>query len=495
MKSLRSRLVLALLAVSFAGVIGVAVASYLALRDNLNDRLDQQVISAVEPATERLRAGGTPPAQDGRRDEPGGERGRGDRDPRDGPGRGGRAEGGDLEPTGDPALPPDTYAELRAPDGTVRSELAIGFDRIDPPDLPADPGLSRPDRTEVFALSPERGPGFRAVAVPQPDGDLVVVALSADEVEDTLERLLRIEMIVAGSALAAILLLSLWLVQAGLAPLREMEEKAEAIAAGDLSQRIDDPDPKTEVGRLALALNEMLRQIETALEEARSSEANLRRFLADASHELRTPLSSVKGYSELFRLGAATDEQALATAMSRIEAEADRMAELVEGMMILAREDERSEAPTELIDLNRLVEDAVQDLQAAHPEQAVTVSAPDGGVQVPAHEAGLRQILANLLQNAHHHGGQTPIKINLDDRVALSVRDHGPGIPEGTEEKVFERLWRADESRSTPGSGLGLAIVAALVDDHGGSVSARNAADGGAIFEVVLPAAGGSGTV
>ena len=134
--------------------------------------------------------------------------------------------------------------------------------------------------------------------------------------------------------------IGLYLVRLGLRPLNEIEDTAGAIAAGDLTQRIKRAEPRTEVGRLGIALNSMLHQIETAFAEKDASESRLRRFLADASHELRTPLTSIRGYAELFRRGASQRPGDLAKVMSRIEEEGERMGILVDDLLLLARLDQ-----------------------------------------------------------------------------------------------------------------------------------------------------------
>jgi two-component system OmpR family sensor kinase len=243
-----------------------------------------------------------------------------------------------------------------------------------------------------------------------------------------------------------------------------------------------------------LALNAMLGQIEHAFAERQASEDRLRRFLSDASHELRTPLTSIRGYAELFRMGAAADPQDLATAMARIEDEAARMGGLVEDLLALARLDEMPQTAREPVDLGPLVLDAAEDARAAARDREVTVTTWGDRV-VSGDAAQLRQVLGNLTRNALiHTPPATPIELSLagsGGTVRIVVRDHGPGLPQGADADVFERFWRAEggRERGRAGAGLGLAIVAAIVDAHGGSVSAANAPGGGAEFVVELPAA------
>jgi two-component system OmpR family sensor kinase len=236
----------------------------------------------------------------------------------------------------------------------------------------------------------------------------------------------------------------------------------------------------------------MLDRLERAFSQRQASEDRLRRFLADASHELRTPLASIRGYAELFRMGAARDPEEVEKAMGRIEDEAARMGVLVEDLLTLARLDEVAEAPHVPVDLAALAEDAVSDARATAPDRDIALAA-EPGTTVLGDAFQLRQVLANLLRNALVHtpaGSDIRVSVaNGDGRVRLQVRDHGPGLPTDDADALFERFWRAEggRERGRAGAGLGLAIVAAIVDAHGGSVGAANAPDGGAVFSVELP--------
>ncbi|MBA2581543.1 MAG: sensor histidine kinase, partial [Thermoleophilaceae bacterium] len=241
--------------------------------------------------------------------------------------------------------------------------------------------------------------------------------------------------------------------------------------------------------------NAMLGQIERAFAERQASEDRLRRFLADASHELRTPLSSIRGYAELFRIGAARKPADTEKAMRRIESEAARMGVLVEDLLALARLDELREPDREPVDLTHVARDAADDARAAAPERTIELDA-NGPVVVLGDPHQLRQVLANLMRNALvHTPAGTPIELRVGRDGAeamLEVRDHGPGLPTADSEAIFERFWRADpgRGRGRAGAGLGLAIVSGVVAAHGGRVQAADAAGGGASFVVWLPADG-----
>jgi two-component system OmpR family sensor kinase len=271
-----------------------------------------------------------------------------------------------------------------------------------------------------------------------------------------------------------------------------MEVTAGEIAAGQLSRRVSPTNPKTEVGRLGLALNAMLERLEQAFSQRKASEERLRRFLADASHELRTPVASIRGYAELFRMGATRDRAGTEMAMRRIEEEAKRMGVLVEDLLTLARLDAAPAPRRAYVDLAALASDAVEDARATAPEREIALHAA-----APAFVSGdphqLHQVLANLMRNALvHTPSGTPIEVSVSEdsaHVVVSVRDHGPGLPDVSPQRLFDRFWRAEggRERGKAGAGLGLAIVGGVVAAHEGRVSAQNAPGGGALFTVLLP--------
>ncbi len=348
-----------------------------------------------------------------------------------------------------------------------------------------------PDRIVVGETFTTHNPHFRGASVNTPGG-VLIVALSMREVDATLHRLLFVEIIVALGVLLALAGLAWYVVKFGLRPLEQMEETAGAIAAGDLSRRIDVVDERTEVGRLGTALNEMLHQIETAFDERAASEARLRRFVADASHELRTPLTSIRGYAELFRRGAAERPEDLAKAMRRIEEEADRMGVLVDDLLLLARLDQGRPLESKPVDLTRITSDAVDDARLVAPRRPIDYS-PNGAIFVTGDEARLRQVLANLMQNAvKHTPPDTAVHVRVTgapDEAVIEVSDEGPGMAPEDAARVFERFWRADSSRTraSGGTGLGLAIVAAIAEAHGGRAEVETAPKEGATFRVRLP--------
>ncbi|HVA23041.1 MAG TPA: HAMP domain-containing sensor histidine kinase, partial [Chloroflexota bacterium] len=282
-----------------------------------------------------------------------------------------------------------------------------------------------------------------------------------------------------------------WAVRLGLRPLDRIAETAGEIAGGDLKRRVSPAGPRTEIGRLGVALNAMLTKIEEAFAARQASEERLRRFVADASHELRTPVASIRGYAELFRRGASTRPEDLAMAMRRIEDEAGRMGHLVDDLLLLARLDEGRPLERQPVDLSQLALDAAADARVTHPDRSLQTSISDDAV-VTGDELRLRQVVANLVRNALvHTPAGTCVEISTEvvgDYALLKVIDHGRGIPPDIAGRVFERFYRADpaRSRANGSSGLGLSIVAAIVTAHDGIISAGDTPGGGATFTVRL---------
>jgi two-component system OmpR family sensor kinase len=399
-------------------------------------------------------------------------------------------------PSGLSVIPSGTFGELRPSEGPAVQYSQQGRPK---PKLP-----DRPEGGERFSTvrSIDSDVRYRVLAAGGGDGSVLYVAFPTTELDQTLHRLVGIELVAAAAVLLFLALLSLAVVRLGLLPLERIAATAGDIAGGDLSRRVEPAEPDTEIGRLGLALNAMLTQIETAFAERAASEDRLRRFVADASHELRTPLTAIRGYAELFRRGAADRPEDLARAMRRIENEAARMGLLVDDLLLLARLDQGRPLERAPVDLVTVAGDALADLSAVDPARPVTYEHPERMV-VSGDEARLRQVAGNLLANARVHtpeGTAVHVRVRAyDGQAILEVADEGPGLPPGEEGLVFERFYRADSARArtgpgpsgaSGGTGLGLSIVAAIVAAHGGSVHAGIPPSGrGAYFLVALPVA------
>ena len=334
-------------------------------------------------------------------------------------------------------------------------------------------------------------------------GRYLVIGYSLGDLGSTVTRL-EIADAVAG-AVAVVLLagLGLPLMRASLAPLARIEATATAIAAGDLSRRIDQPAGNTEVGRLAEALDVMLASMETAYlaradGEARAleSEERMRRFVADASHELRTPLTSVRGLAEYgVQQGDAASREELLRLMALIAREADRMGGLVADLLLLARYDAGRPLDRRPVDLASLAAEAVTRARIVDPGRPITLAAAEP-VIVDADEDRLRQVIDNLIGNALQHTPPgSPVTVTVTGGPAsgqLTVADQGPGMTAEQASRVFERFYRTDgaRTRARGGAGLGLAIAASLAAAHGGEITVDTAPGCGAAFRVRLPLAG-----
>jgi two-component system OmpR family sensor kinase len=483
MASLRARILLGVLLLSAAGLVLLAVVTYTQQRSFLLNRVDQEVRGAAPALSRALDSAGFRPPVEGQPStggfpEPSSSR--------RGPGGGGGGGGPSLN------LPPGTYGQRRDASGKVLGHVLITYGQAAPA-APAIPAHVTVGRLFTVGSVGSSGLRYRAFVSRDPeDTGLTLVAVPLHEVDQTLSRLLLVEVLVIAGVLVALGAGAFFIVRIGLRPLDRIGVTAGAIAAGDLSRRVTPADPRTEVGRLGLALNAMLERLERAFAERQASEDRLRQFLADSSHELRTPLAAIRGYAELFRMGATRDVAGTELAMRRIEEEATRMGALVEDLLELARLDEAPDVVRQPVDLAMLARDAVQDAHATAPDRQITLAAPASTV-VAGDPHQLRQILANLMRNALvHTPARTPVEVSVTEDehdAVLTVRDHGPGIPEEAMGSLFERFWRADggRERGKAGAGLGLAIVSAIVAAHGGRVSAENAPDGGAKFVVRLP--------
>jgi two-component system OmpR family sensor kinase len=465
--TLRLRLVLALVALVAAGLAVFGIATFSLYARSEYQRLDDRLRASIAPVTMALYRSAGEDGDDG-----------------------GPATGGGGYPPPIPVVP-DSYAELRDPSGAVVSTLQVS-ESGEKPEL--DPQIEVPSfGSHLFTTGTEDGSGRWRVAATSSghhDGYSVVLAVPMDETTTALHRLVIIEAVTAALLLALLAAGSWMILRRGLRPLERMAGSARSITAGDLSQRVAPADQRTEVGQLGLALNTMLGEIEEAFREREATEQRLRQLLADVSHELRTPLTSIQGFAELFRLESAQDRVDQAVILRRIEEESARMKTLVDDLLLLARLDETRAVERAPVDLAVLAADACSDAVAAEPGRAVTLDAPEP-VVVAGDSDHLRQALANLVTNAlKHTPAGTPIEVaarQTDGTAHVVVRDHGPGLQGDALAHAFDRFWQADHARVGPGAGLGLSIVAAIAQEHGGSVTAANAPGGGAVFTLDLP--------
>ncbi|HEY5168426.1 MAG TPA: histidine kinase dimerization/phospho-acceptor domain-containing protein, partial [Thermoleophilia bacterium] len=392
--SLRTRLLVALLALVAAGLVVAGVVTYVSLRGFLLERVDAQLRDARVPMamalTNSVGVNGLPGGPGG---SPGGAN-----------------------------LPPGTFGQLRDSAGNVINAVSFTYGQtaVPTPVLPTPLAIPSGSGSRVFSVKATSGgqaAGFRVLVENVPGaGRVLIVAVPLNETRQTLGRLVAIEIIVSLAVLAALAAAAWWLIKRDLRPLETMAVTADAIAAGDLTRRVQPAEPRTEVGRLGLSLNTMLSRIEEAFAERAATEEKLRRFLADASHELRTPLTSIRGYSEVFDR-AKDDPEDLELAMRRIEEESKRMGVMVEELLVLARLGEGREPEKLPVDLARVVDDAVNDARASAPARDIALQRPETA-DVLGDDHQLRQVVANLLNNALRH---TPAEAQI--RVTLQAAD------------------------------------------------------------------------
>jgi two-component system OmpR family sensor kinase len=466
--SLRNRLTVGVLVLSAIGFIGAGVGSQALLRNYLIHQVDEQLLSVVGGTATRLDQAGI--AQDEKDD-------------------------------------PATTTTTRAATPLNRVPTTISVTVLDPfgnlvggigGDLNSNqiteyvkgllPGQVAAFGSKPFTLDAP-GADFRIATTVLPSSlGSVIVAQSLSEFDKTTHQIGVVFLLIGGLVLLFIAFASRQVIKLSMRPLEKIEATAEKIAAGDLSARLENFEPNTEVGRLSTSLNTMLSRIEESFSARTKSEEKLRRFVADASHELRTPLTSIRGFAELHRQGAVPDGEKTRELIARIEKESMRMGYLVEDLLMLARMDQSRELVIADVDLSSLVKEAVSSALAAGPEHPISLDiAHDVRTQGDADK--IYQVVTNLLANARAHtpaGTQIHVATySTEDGSYITVADEGPGLSPEDQTHIFERFYRVDSSRqrsSSDGSGLGLSIVDEVMKAHNGTVSVASEPGNGATF-------------
>lgn len=470
---LRTKLVLATMALLTAICCIVGIVSYAVMNVFLTSQLDTQLAQASHRAVEfsnRSPQGSSTERQD----------------PLDAPGQG----AGVLN--------------ARIANGVVSSAGLLALDGTRAPLNSTDAGrlAALPHNSQPSDVSLSTG-DYRLVSVQESDGDVILTGLPLAAKESTLASLVWTIVLVSLAALGLTGIAGTVIIRRTMRPLETLSAVATKVArlpldAGEVALAVRVPanasNPHTEVGNVGHALNQMLDNVANALQARQKSETKVRQFVADASHELRTPLTAIRGYTELLKMTenfSAGGQQSL----SRVESQSRRMGALVEDLLLLARLDEGHALKLEDVDLSQLVIETVTDAKVTGPAHRWQLELPDEPVTVRADAGQLRQVLMNLLSNARKHTDPgttvvTSVQRSGNGGVVLSVTDNGPGIDPAFQEQIFSRFARADAARSgTDGTtGLGLAIVEAIVEAHGGTIEV-NSRPGRTEFAIRLPAA------
>ena len=472
--SLRSRLTLGIVILTAIAFATASFATQSLLKGYLISEVDKELIAIADASVPRIERGGL-----GRNDEE-------DNDDRHEIRQ--RLGLGPAAPLN--RIPTTASLTLLDPSGAVIGGLGgdLATTRVTDYLVGLLPQEVASHGSEPFTIE-ATGADFRVTARPLNTGETVVAAQNLGELEKTLDRLGALFGLIALLLLILITFAARSVIRISMKPLKDVEETAAKIAAGNLSARMPDADSKTEVGRLATSLNAMLTRIEEAFAARTDSENKLRRFVADASHELRTPITAIRGFSELHRQGAVTGEKETSVLIGRIENESKRMGSLVEDLLLLARLDQSREMESKPVDISQVVEDAVVSARAAGPGHPVTFETSAAELFTLGDQLRIHQVVANLLSNARSH---TPVGTAIhvavkatDNGVEVVVSDQGPGLSQEDQKRIFERFYRADGSRvrvGEDGSGLGLSIVDAVMRAHGGSVSVRSELGKGSTF-------------
>ena len=449
--SLTARLVAIVVLLVAIAAVGISTATTLAMRANLEQQLDSDVHAALQ------RTVNGPGPDSGQRPT---------RDP-------GQDILGQELGTVTAVLPDDDTAQgvvLSERDGPgFAASAALTSEQLET--LSELPESTRTQTVELPAL------GTYRIATERLQGGRLVVGLPLTTVDDTINDLIRWEVLATLLGIAAAAGAGTFVVRRQLAPLREVAATAHAVAelplsegAIDLTARVPErlTDERNEVGQVGSALNTLLDHVETSLAVRHRSEQQVRQFVADASHELRTPLATIAGYTELARRQPA----ATATALDKVESESARMTSLVEDLLLLARLDSGRPLADDPVDLTKLLLEAVGDARVIAPDHTWRLVLPDEPVELRGDEQRLHQVVTNLLTNARKHtpAGTTVTVTATSD--GFTVHDDGPGFPAGLADHAFERFVRADEARTSAGGvGLGLSLVDAIISAHGGRVT------------------------
>lgn len=479
--SLRNRLTVGVLVLSAFGFIGAGFTAQLSLKNYLIGQIDEQLNSVIGGTTNRVNAAGIV------NDE--------ETNPQHSEADEGNQKVSPTPVTPLNRVPSSISVTVLDPFGNLVGGIGgdLNTNRISDYVMGLLPAQVANFGDKPFTVEAP-GADFRVIArvLPSSAGS-VIVAQSLNDFDRTAHRLGQVFLFIGLIVLLLIAIAARQVIKIGMKPLEDVEVTAERIAAGDLSARLENFEPNSEVGRLSSSLNTMLGRIEESFAVRTESEDKLRRFVADASHELRTPLTAIRGFAELHRQGAVPDGEKTKELIGRIEKESVRMSALVEDLLLLARLDQSREMELKPVDLLHVIKETVASAIAAGPEHPITVEVPNE-LYTLGDSDRIYQVFTNLLANARTH---TPVGTAItitarteDDGAYITVADNGPGLSEPDQKKIFERFFRADPSRQrngNDGSGLGLSIVDAVMAAHGGKVGVVSKPGNGTAFTLFFP--------
>jgi two-component system OmpR family sensor kinase len=472
--SLLNRLTLGVVLLSTLGVVASDIAAQTLLRTYLTQEVDNELLSVAGGSIPRLERAGIESDDDDFSDN--------------------EARTMQVRPLR--SIPTATSVTLIGPAGIVLGQ--IGGD-LNATEITSYLTAITPEKIAKYGNRPftieTDEHDFRVLSQTLPSGlGRVVIAHSFEDIDRILARLQGLFILIGLVMIFFIALASRKVITVGLRPLANVEATAERIAEGDLTARLPDVKPNTEVGRLVSTLNTMLGRIEESFAARLESESKLRRFVADASHELRTPITAIRGFAELHRQGAVTGEEKTKELIGRIENESKRMGSLVEDLLLLARLDQSREMKSDPVNLTQIVADAVASARAAGQNHTVNFDEQSEEIYALGDKDRIHQVVANLLANARTHtpaGTVIDVSVKQDtDGVRIRIADNGPGLSDADQARIFERFYRADASRvrtDGEGTGLGLSIVDAVMRAHAGQVSVESEVGKGAVFTLFFP--------
>ena len=480
--SLRNRLTMGILALSAIGFIGAGVTSQFLLRSYLIGQVDEQLKSVIGGATSQINQAGI--ANDEVVNPKNNESDIGQ-----------RAAVAAVTPLN--RVPSTISVTVLDPFGNLIGGIGgdLNANRVTDYVRGLLPSQVAAFGDRAFTVAAP-GSDFRVITrvLPSAMGS-VVVAQSLSDFDKATDQIGRVFLFIGLIVLLLIGFAARQVIKLSMRPLEDVEKTAQKIAGGDLSARLENFEPDTEVGRLSTSLNTMLGRIEESFAARTESENKLRRFVADASHELRTPLTAIRGFAELHRQGAVPEGERTKELIGRIEQESIRMGTLVEDLLLLARLDQSRVMESKPVDLVHVIREVVASAGAAGPFHPITVDLPKE-LYTLGDSDRIYQVFSNLLANARiHTPAGTAITVTArdeEDGAYITVADSGPGLSEENQNRIFERFFRADPSRqrnSSEGSGLGLSIVDAVMQAHGGAVRVESMPGAGTIFTLFFPAA------